>query len=111
MMGFLEHLPDEFKESVKVIRISASDNSVIDVAADVVCWVEPDPTMSGNQVAMEDGVAMLYTLYTAHLLVPNPNIQEGDLVVRRDGEEIRVVSVRPYGDDVMQLILRQQKVL
>ena len=110
-MQFVEYLPNEFKETVKVIRDRRSDNTVIDVASDVVCWIEPDSGTGGNQVTVEGGVAMLYEFYTAHLEKPDPNIREGDRVVRPDGKEIRVFSIRPYGDDVMQLILRSQKPL
>ena len=109
-MQFLEYLPEEFKETVKVIRIKATDNSVVDVASDVVCWVEPED-VSGNQVVVEDGIAIHYVLYTAHLAKPDPNIREGDFVVRSGGEELRVFSVRPYGTDVMQLILRARRIL
>ena len=110
-MQFLDYLPDEFKETVKIIRERASDNTVIDVATDVVCWIVPENTMSGNQIALEDGVAISYELYTAHLLKPDPNIREADFVVRADKSEIRVFSVRPYGTDVMQLILRARRIL
>ena len=110
-MQFLDYLPDEFKETVNIIRINAVDNSVKDVASDVVCWIEPDNTMSGNQVVVEDGVAIQNLLYTAHLAEPIPDITEGDRVMRSTGKEIPIISVRPFGEDVMQLILRDRKVL
>ena len=111
-MQFVDYLPDEFKETVNFIRIKAVDNSLIRVASNVVCWIEPDSTVSGNQVVVEEGVSTHYLLYTAHLAEPIPNITEGDRVVRSTGEEIPVMSVRTFGDpDIMQLILRDKKVL
>lgn len=110
-MRFLDYLPNEFKETVKIIRINAVTNEDIDVASDVECWIEPDGSVGGNQIVVEDGVPILYLLYTMHLAEPIPNVIEGDLVQRSGGDELRIASKRPYGKDVMQLILRDRKVL
>ena len=110
-MQFLAYLPDEFKETVQVIRYDPVLKVTEDVASNVVCWIEPDNTMSGNQVVVEDGIPIHYQLYTGHLETPVPNIREGDDILRPDGSKVRVYSVRPYGDDVQQLILRRKKVL
>ena len=110
-MQFLAYLPDEFKETVQVIRYDPVEKVTEDVASKVVCWIEPDTTMSGNQVVVEDGIPIHYQLYTGHLETPVPNIKEGDDIVSVDKGKLRVYSIRPFGEDVMQLILRRKKVL
>lgn len=112
-MRYLDHLPDEFKEKVSIYRIDAVTRRRTDVASDVVCWLEPDTSQSGNQIVLENGVAVKYTLYTAHLEAPISDIQEGDHVERieKGSEKLRVFSIRPYGNDVMQLVLRARGVL
>ena len=115
-MNILAQLPADMKERVQIKRIDAKKDpyrdpdAVMDVADDVECYIEP----GNDEIQVESGHARRWLRSTAYLAVPNPNIREGDIVVKK-GVEIedgmRVFRVLPYGKTQMQLILRTQGIL
>ena len=110
-MNILAQLPADMKERVQIKRIDAhTADTAIDVADDMECYIEP----GNDEVQVEGGYARRWLRSTAYLAVPNPNIREGDIVVRKDvkvEDGMRVFRVQPYGKTQMQLILRTQGIL
>ena len=113
MLNPLSGLPAELKETVKIIRDDASSNTreTIDVAADVECHIVPNEDI----IDTSGRVPTRHLTFKAHLAKYNADIHEGDIVVRNpdtdDEEEMHVYRVRPYGNVLMQLILRTEGVL
>ena len=112
-MNFVDHVPEQYKESVNIVRENAlspcepDDPEIgdeIDVASDVVCYIVPDDAI----VTVDGGVPIKMFGYKAHLQVPNDAIAEGDILKRPDGSKLQVYRVRPRGSDIMQLFLREE---
>lgn len=106
----LFRIPPESKETVTVIRRSSFEREGEEtIAEDVVCRIVPPPDSVNarrDTVALNSGVPIEESHWTALLEVPNPAIQKGDFVKRVDGSELRIVGVLTMkGSPVMQLQL------
>ena len=80
----------------------------LDVATDVECHIVPNEDI----IDTSGRVPTRHLTFKAHLAKYNADIHEGDIVVRNpdtdDEEEMHVYRVRPYGNVLMQLILRDR---
>ncbi len=108
-------IPPQHRETVKIVRKSATENSVQKtVAADIVCMINPVTTGIPQRDAtqLRSGVPVQQTELNAVLSKPNPDIAKGDFLVRSDSSEFRIVDVlQVKGSSVMRLYLRGQGVL
>ena len=108
-------IPPQHRETVTVVRKSATENGEETmVADDIVCMI--NPITSGipqrDATQLRAGVGVQQTELIALLSKPNTGIKKGDFLVRSDSSELRIVDVlRVKGSPVMRLYLRGQGVL
>ena len=108
-------IPPHHRERVTIVRRSAYEaTDETTVAEDVVCMIQPltsgIPQREATQ--LRSNVAVQQTEAIALLSKPNPDIAKGDVLVRSDASEFRVVDVlRVKGSPVQRLYLRSQGVL
>ena len=108
-------IPPQHRETVTIIRKSAYEaTDEKTVAEGVVCMIQPltsgIPQREATQ--LRSNVAVQQTEAIALLSKPNPDIAKGDVLVRSDSSEFRVVDVlQVKGSLVMRLYLRGQGVL
>lgn len=105
-------IPPHLKETVSIIRYDAlNQNQLIRVAEGVQCLVNK----GAHEITFTHGVAVSESVFRSEwavlLEVPNPDICEGDIIVRADGEELKVSGVRRLSNGtVMRLEIQQNRV-
>ena len=108
-------IPPQHKETVSIVRKSAYENGEeTTVADDIVCMI--NPITSGipqrDATQLRSGVGVQQTEVIALLSKPNPSIAKGDVLVRSDSSEFRILDVlQVKGSSVQRLYLRSQGVL
>lgn len=122
-MSLIHNFPAEYKKTVNIVRRSAfyRDSAAAaakgaeveeTIAEGIVCMLVPrtDAAQRRDAVDVRSGVPVYQLEWTALLEKPNPDIEQGDFLVRSDGSRLRVEAAPEIGN-TMQLILREQGVL
>ena len=98
-----------------IIRKSAYDaTDETTVAEDVVCMIQPvvSSLVERDATRLRDGVPTEQVERVALLSKPDTRIKKGDVLVRSDASEFRVMDVlQVKGSFVQRLYLRSQGVL
>ena len=108
-------IPNQHKETVTIVREDAYERSKREtVAEDVICMIQPltSGIVQRDATELRAGVAIQQSERVALLSKPDTRIEKGDVLVRSDSSEFRILDVlHVKGSPVMRLYLRGQGVL